>query len=80
MSIFNQAVLDLHIHRTSDPNDRVRVGMSGGLGSLPDPSLASVEAKLAHAIALRARFDAVDEAALSDEARLDLDLARLMLD
>lgn len=73
-------VQDLHAHRTRSPQKRLTLGLLDGLGSLPDPSLEARDARVAAARALLERLAALDTSGLSADARLDADLARMLLE
>lgn len=71
---------DLHRHRTRDPQRRLLLGLLDGLGGLPDPSLAAERARVADARALLGALEEVTAEGLSADERIDLDLARLLLE
>lgn len=71
---------DLHAHRTRSPQRRLSLGLLDGIGDLPDPSLAARDAKVAEARALLARLAAIPAQGLDADTRLDLELARMMLE
>ena len=82
MQALNAFFDDLHRHLTRDPHRRLLVGLLDGLGGLPDPSMAAEQARLAEAERLLGVLDGLqaDGQACSADARLDLDLARLLLE
>jgi uncharacterized protein DUF885 len=69
-----------HAHRSESPNARVQLGLEGRLGELPDPSLAHAGDRGRHARELLVQLDQLDRGPLGFDERLDLDLARLMLE
>jgi hypothetical protein len=77
---FNAFVDAFHQHRSSNPNARVQLGLSDGLGELPDPSLAAASRRVHSAGRLLRSADDVAREALGEGDALDLDLARLMLE
>jgi uncharacterized protein (DUF885 family) len=77
---FSAFVDAFHQHRTQNPNARVQLGLSDGLGELPDPSLAAAGRRAQSAQRLLASASGLAREPLSFDAALDLDLARLMLD
>jgi hypothetical protein len=81
MSAFDAFVADLHEHLTSNPNDRVALGLSDGLGALPDPSAERHAADIAVARDLSKRCAALAAEVDPDDFHrvLDLDLAALRL-
>lgn len=80
MDACDRLFADLHAHLTRDPNARVYLGLLDGLGALPDPSLAAEAARVAAARALLARLPEAAAAAQDFDRRLDLDLARGLLE
>lgn len=77
---FDTFVEAFHAHRSENPNQRVLLGLSERLGELPDPSLEGAGQRRARAERLLRAAGQLQEAALSFDDRLDLDLARLMLE
>ena len=76
---------DLHRHLTRDPHRRLMVGLLDGLGGLPEPGLDAERARVAEARGLLHRLDGLaaevlSAGGLSADQRLDLDLARLLLE
>lgn len=69
-----------HEHRSDNPNARVQLGIEGQLGELPDPTLEHAHAREQRARTLREQFARSPVAELNFDARLDRDLALLMLD
>lgn len=78
--IFGELVRGFHEHRASNPNVRVQLGIDERLGELPDPSLAAAREREANARRLLGEIGRVPTQALGFSDRLDLELARLMLD
>ncbi|MHC5003870.1 MAG: DUF885 family protein [Planctomycetota bacterium] len=73
-------VADFHRHFTRDPNACVMLGVDRHLDELPDPALSAFEDRVREARALVERLDGIDRAPLTFDDRLDLRLARLMLE
>ncbi len=80
MKQFDACIDAFHEHFTRNPNRRVVLGVERELDELPDPSAAEVDARLAEARHVRTELDAVPVDSLGFDARLDVELARLMLD
>lgn len=80
MTEFAQLTQDLHAHRTRSPQKRLMLGLLEGIGDLPDPSLEARDARVEAAQALLARLATIDRSALDPHARLDAELARLLLE
>jgi uncharacterized protein (DUF885 family) len=77
---FSAFVDTFHQHRTQNPNARVQLGLSEGLGELPDPSLTAAAGRAQSARRLLASLTALAREPLAFDDALDLDLARLMLE
>jgi len=77
---FHSFVQAFHEHRTDNSNVRVQLGVAGRLGELPDPSLEHAQGREQRARRLLDELGRLPYAELPFAERLDLDLARLMLD
>lgn len=69
-----------HAHFTRNPNRRVVLGVERDLGVLPDPSVSEIGLRLRDARELLEEVEQLPREDLDFDARLDLDLAELMLD
>jgi len=69
-----------HAHFTRNPNRRVVLGVERDLGALPDPSSREIDLRLSEAREQTSELASLPRDGLSFDERLDLDLARLMLD
>jgi uncharacterized protein (DUF885 family) len=69
-----------HAHFIRNPNRRVVLGVERDLGALPDPSSREIDLRLTEARELASELARLPRDGLSFDERLDLDLARLMLD
>lgn len=76
---FETVVAAVHAHFSRDPNACINLGIAAHLDELPDPSKEKAERQLGEARALLGRLDTLNEASLSFDSKLDVDLARLML-
>lgn len=77
---YDAFVDQFHAHRTDNPNVCVQLGVHQRLAELPDPSLDAIEARVARATHLLAELLRLPKTELGFHERLDLDLARLMLE
>lgn len=80
MRAFDRFVQAYHTHLCRDPNERLYLGLSDDLGSLPDPSMSMFDSVIDEARELLAELASIDSSALGFDERLDVDLARLTLE
>jgi uncharacterized protein (DUF885 family) len=80
MSAFARLVDDYIAFLTSEPDQRVFLGVDRDLGALNDPSLAHAAAQVVEAKGLLARLDATPAVDGDFDQQMDADLMRLMLE
>jgi uncharacterized protein (DUF885 family) len=77
---YDAFVSAFHDLETRDANECVFKGVGTRLGDLPDPSADEAARTVAEARRLLASIDGIERAGLDADARLDLDLARLVME